>query len=50
MADFHEIPNLSVPLNVPLNNQQSFRQKKINEIKYYFFAEIEERELIFLKN
>ena len=28
----------------PLNNQQQFRLKKINEIKDYFVAEINERE------
>ena len=30
---------------VPLSNQQQFRLKKINEIKYYFIAEIKERKL-----
>ena len=50
MADSHETPNiypnLSVPLNVPLNDQQDFRLNKINEIKDYFVAEIKERELM----
>ena len=47
---FHETrnmdPNLSAPLNVPLNDQQHFRLNKINEIKDYFVAEIKERELM----
>ena len=30
----------------PLNDQQQFRLKKINEIKDYFVAEINERELM----
>ena len=50
MADFHETPNmypnLSAPLNVPLNDQEHFRLNKINEIKDYFVAEIKERELM----
>ena len=40
-------PNLSVqtPLNsIPLNDQQHYRSSKINEIKDYFVAEIEEGE------
>ena len=36
-------PNLNT---IPLNNQQQFRLNKINEIKYYFVAEIKERELM----
>ena len=47
MVDSHETtnmyPNLSAPLNVPLNDQQHFRLNKINEIKDYFVAEIKER-------
>ena len=31
---------------IPLNDQQQFRLNKINEIKYYFVAEIKERELM----
>ena len=46
MADSHEAPNMYPNLNVPLNDQQHFRLKKINEIKDYFVAEIRERELI----
>ena len=50
MADFHETPNmypnLSAMLNVSLNDQGHFRLNKINEIKYYFVAEIKERELM----
>ena len=30
----------------PLNDQQQFRLNKINEIKYYFVAEVKERELM----
>ena len=39
-------PNLSAtPLNsIPLNDQQHCRSSKINEIKDYFVAEIEEGE------
>ena len=48
MADFHETPsmypNLSAPLNFPLNYQEHCRLNKINEIKDYFVAEIKERE------
>ena len=50
MADFHEspnmYPNLSALLNeIPLSDQH-LRLNKINEIKYYFVAEIKERELM----
>ena len=39
-------PNLSAtPLSsIPLNDQQHYRSSKINEIKDYFVAEIEEGE------
>ena len=33
-------------LNAIPSNEQQFRLNKINEIKYYFLAEIRERELI----
>ena len=51
MADSHETSNMypnlsSTLLDVPLNDQQHFRLNKINEIKYYFVAEIKERELV----
>ena len=50
MDNSHETPNmypnLSAPLNIPLNDQQHFSQKKINEIKDYFVAEIKKRELM----
>ena len=39
-------PNLSSPLNVPLNYQEHFRVNKINEIKDYFVVGIKERELM----
>ena len=43
---FHETPNMYPNLNaVPLSDQQPFRLNKINEINYYFVAEIKEREL-----
>ena len=44
--DSHETPNMNPNLSVPLSNQQQFRLNKINEIKYYFVAEIKERELM----
>ena len=44
MAEYNsiEIPNIYPNLN----DQQQFRLNKINEIKYYFVAEIKERELM----
>ena len=44
MAEYNsiEIPNIYPNLN----DQQLFRLNKINEIKYYFVAEIKERELM----
>ena len=44
--NFHETPNVYPNLNANLSNDQQFRLNKINEIKDYFFAEIEERELM----
>ena len=41
-CNFYETHN-TYPI---LNNQQQFRLNKINEIKDYFLAEIEERELM----
>ena len=46
MADFHETPNMCPNLDVLPNDQQHFRLNKINKIKYYFVAEIKERELM----
>ena len=44
MAECNNInPNLRA---TPLSDQQQFRLNKINEIKYYFVAEIKERELM----
>ena len=44
MAECNNInPNLRA---TPLSAQQQFRLNKINEIKYYFVAEIKERELM----
>ena len=42
----HEIPNMYPNLSATPSNKQQFRLNKINEIKYYFVAEIRERELI----
>ena len=42
----HETHNIYPNLGVSLSNQQYFRLHKINEIKYYFTAEIKERELM----
>ena len=42
----HETPNMYPNLSVPLNNQQEFKLNKVNKIKYYFVAGIEERELM----
>ena len=33
-------PNLSAPLNVPLNDGQHFRRNKINEIKDYLLLRL----------
>ena len=41
-----ETHNIYPNLGVSLSNQQYFRLQKINEIKYYFVAEIKERELM----
>ena len=37
---------IAIPLNANISNEQQFSLNKINEIKYYFLAEISERELI----
>ena len=42
MDDFNKTPNIYPNIS----NEQKFRLNKINEIKYYFLAEIRERELI----
>ena len=44
--DFHKTPNIYPNLNATISNEQQFRLNKINENKYYFLAEIRERELI----
>ena len=46
MDDFNKTPNIYPPLNAIPSNEQQFRLNKINEIKYYFLAEIREREVI----
>ena len=48
MAEFnsHEKPNMYPNLNAIPSNEQQFRLNKIIEIKNYFIAEIEERELM----
>ena len=45
MGDFNKTPNI-YPNISNISNEQQFRLNKINEIKYYFLAEIRERELI----
>ena len=42
----HETPIMNPNLNATLSNEQQFRLNIINEIKYYFVAEIKERELM----
>ena len=44
MVEYNSIETPNIYPN--LNNQQQFRLNKINEIKYYFVAEIKERELM----
>ena len=46
MVDSHETRNMHPNLNIPLNDQQHFRLKTIYEIKYSFFTEFKERELM----
>ena len=46
MADFNKTSNIYPDLSATPSNEQQFRLNKINEIKYYFLAEIRERELI----
>ena len=46
MDDFNKTPNIYPNLNAIPSNEQQFRVKKINEIKYIFLAKIRERELI----
>ena len=47
MVDSHETPNMYPKLSATLlNNEQYFRQNKINKIKDYSVAEIQERELM----
>ena len=51
MDAFNKTPNIypnliAIPLNANISNEQQFSLNKINEIKYYFLAEISERELI----
>ena len=42
----HETPIMNPNLNATPSNEQQFRLNIINEIKYYFVAEIKERELM----
>ena len=44
--DFHKTSNMYSNPSANTSNDQEFRLNKINEIKYYFLAEIRERELI----
>ena len=42
----HETPDMYPNSSAPLSDQQQFRLNKISEMKDYFVAEIEERELM----
>ena len=44
--NFHKKPNMYPSLSSNTSNDQQFRLNKINEIKYYFIAEIREKELM----
>ena len=46
MDDFNNTQNIYPTLSSAPSNEQQFRINKINEIKYYFLAEIREKELI----
>ena len=46
MDGFIKTPSIYPNLNAIPSNEQQYRLNKINEIKYYFLAEIGERELI----
>ena len=41
-----ECNSIDSPNIYPVLNDQQFKQKKINEIRYYFITEIKERELM----
>ena len=45
MTNVYKWPSATL-LSASLNDQQQFRLNKINETKYYFVAEIKERELM----
>ena len=42
--NFHETPNMYPVLSANTSNDQQFRLNKVNEVKYYFIAEIREKE------
>ena len=44
--DFHETRTIYPNFRANTSNYQHLRLGKINEIKYYFIAEIKERELM----
>ena len=46
MDDFNKTSDIYPNLSATLSNEQQFRLNKISEIKYYFLAEIREREII----
>ena len=46
MDDFNKTPNIYPNLTANISNEKQFRLNKINEIKYYFLAEIREGELL----
>ena len=42
--NFHETPNMYSMLSANTSNDQQFRLNKVSEVKYYFIAEIREKE------
>ena len=44
--DFHKTPNMYPNLSANISNDQQFRLNKVNETKYYFITEIQERKLM----
>ena len=46
MDDYNKTPSIYPNLTANLSNEQQFRLNKINEIKYYFLADIREKEVI----
>ena len=42
--NLHKTPNMYPMLSANTSNDQQFRLNKVNEMKYYFIAEIREKE------